>query len=234
MKEGRAKERIGSPRWTWRDYALQFSVVFLGVLVTFIGSGLVERERTKRDVRMVMQLVYEELKTNRQHIERICDKLDCDRCAIAMMEDYGMDYRRVPVDSLEKYQFILSHMPDYTPQCDALEMLRTSGIMTAVDDKQLLFDVLSCYTWVKRFAQAVESYNNQKMSSLNHLFASGTDFVLGGPDPVGSWKSMMDDPMCAAFIGTMGNFFGERMLRGGAVAHVDEVNAMLNEKYRFE
>lgn len=221
-------------RWTWRDYALQFSVVFLGVLITFIGSGIVERWRTQRTVRTVMQLVYEELKTNRDNIERTCRDLEHERRGIALMQECGLDYTRVPVDSLDKYQFILAQMSDFTPQKDALEMLRSSETMTAVGDKQLLFEVLGCYTWITRFAQAVDSYNSQKMNALNHLFASGTDFCIGGDDPVASWKSMMDDPMCAAFIGVMGNFFGRGQLNGGAVAGVDRVTAALNEKYRFE
>lgn len=220
--------------WTWRDYALQFSVVFLGVLVTFLGSGIVERWRTQRTVRTVMQLVYEELKTNRVKIGRICGDLEYERRGMVLMQEYGMDYKRVPVDSLDKYQFILAQMPSFTPQSDALEMLRSSGVMIAVDDKQLLFEVLGCYTRINNFAAAVDSYNNQKMTSLNHLFAGGDAFCLGSSDPRASWKSMMEDPMCAAFVGVMGNFFGREQLNGGAVAAVDAVSVALNEKYRFE
>ena len=36
---------VGKPafNWTWRDYALQLSVVIIGIVVTFAGSGLIER-----------------------------------------------------------------------------------------------------------------------------------------------------------------------------------------------
>ena len=36
---------VGKPafNWTWRDYALQLSVVIIGIVVTFAGSGLISR-----------------------------------------------------------------------------------------------------------------------------------------------------------------------------------------------
>lgn len=220
-------------RWTWREYVLQLSVVILGVVVTFVGSGLVERWQEQRKVGEVMSLVYEELRTNRSEMERVCRSLNYDRCGMEMLQEYEMDYRRTPVDSLKKYQYIIGRMRNFRPQQDALEVLRSSGTITAVGDKRLLFDILECYSWMTDFSAAIDKYNDQKLSSLNHLFANGLTGSIGGPDPVETWRTLMGDPMCAAFIGTMQEWFGAKMLNGGAVSKIDDALKKLGDKYGF-
>ena len=231
--DGRAV-KIPAFNWTWRDYVLQLSVVVIGVMVTFIGSGLVGRWREAREVRTVMQLVYEELKTNRIRVESICNSLSYDRRGMVLLSDYRMDYTRIPVDSLEKYQLILGRIRKLEPRTDALEILRSFGSVTSVEDKTMLLDILECYSWMNSFSGSVVTYNEQKMNTWNHLFSNGMNGTIGGADPVESWRTMMDDTVCAAFLGTMSNYFGEELLSGGGVRKIDRVTEMLNEKYRFE
>ena len=66
---------VGKPafNWTWRDYALQLSVVIIGIVVTFAGSGLIERWRVAREVRATMLLVHAELETNRADFMQVGD-----------------------------------------------------------------------------------------------------------------------------------------------------------------
>ncbi len=219
-------------RWTFRDFALQLAVVILGVVVTFVGSGLINRWQESRRVKVMMQLVYEELRTNRTQLEAICNLLDRDRRAMALLAEHDMDYRTIPVDSLKKYQFVLGNLSNFKSQNDALEVLRSSGLVTAVADKQLLFEILGCYSWMERFSDAIDTYNAQKVTSLNHLFSGGCDFR--GSDAVDNWRMILNDPMCVAFFGAMNNYFGRELLLGGAVGKVDAVMEMLKDKYRFE
>lgn len=219
-------------RWTLREYLLQLSVVVLGVVVTFIGSGLVGRWQESRRVRTVMQLVYEKLQTNRDQLVSICKLLDRDRRGMALIREHDMDYRSIPVDSLEKFQFILGNLSDFKLQTDALEVLRSSDLITGVEDKQLLFEILGCYSWMGCFSNTADTCNAQKPTSLNHLFSQRS--VFGGADVLENWRMMMSDPMCTAFIVSMGNYFGSKILQGGAVGRVDDAMELLRDKYRLQ
>lgn len=221
-------------KWTWKEYSLQLLVVLVGVIVTLIGSGMVTRWQEQRKVRSVMQLVYGELKTNGVEMDRICRHLDHDRRGMLLLQKHGMDYRSVPVDSLKKYRYILGETDTFELRSDALDVLRTTGTITSVSDRQMLFEVLECYSRMEHFAASVEKYNDQKMLSLNHLFAAGLDGSIDGPDPVETWRVMMNDRMCSAFIGMMGNWFGNDLTEGEAAARIGRVVETLNEKYRFE
>lgn len=226
------KRKKSAARWTLREYLLQLSVVVLGVVVTFVGSGLVGRWQESRRVRNVMQPVYGELRYNRDQLESICKVLDRDRRGMALIRKHEMDYRSIPVDSLEKYRFMLGNLSDFKPQTDALEVLRSSDLITGVEDEQLLFEILGCYSWMGRFSNTVDTYNAQKLTSLNHMFSEGN--VFGGADVLENWRMMMNDPMCTAFIGSMGNYFGSKILRGGAVGRGDAVMELLRDKYRLQ
>ena len=49
------------------------SVVIIGIVVTFAGSGLIERWRVAREVRATMLLVHAELETNRADFMQVWD-----------------------------------------------------------------------------------------------------------------------------------------------------------------
>lgn len=222
-------------RWTRHDFLLQLAVVILGVVVTFVGSGLVGRWREAREVRTVMQLVYEELKSDREILTSICENLAYDRQGMMQLREHDLDYRRVPLDTLRKYQGMLGRIRGFAPRADALEVLRTSGSISSIEDKALLLDILECYSWMNDLATGVNDYNDQKTASLNHLFASGTmPSSMEHLEPLEWWRIQLNDPMCSVFLGSMTNYFGTNIYDGSAVGRVDRVLAKLNEKYRFE
>lgn len=144
-------------------YMRQLLVVIVGVALTFAAAGLVERWREARQVRSVMQLVYEELKTDRTLTEEVSR-------GIALLDEYGRDYRRIPADTLEKYRSDVERTADFAPQTDALELLRSSGTMALVRDNGLLLEVLECYTFLQRFGAAVDNYDSPE-TALDGRFA---------------------------------------------------------------
>lgn len=221
-------------RWTWREYMLQLSVVILGIVITFAGSGLIERWQRQRQVKMTMQLIVEELHTNRALAGYVCEKLEYDRRGMLMFQSYDMDIDAIPVDSLHQYGLLIGAHRSFVLQADALEVLKASGAISSVGDKQFLMKLLGCYNKLKMFGQNVDSYNVRKIDALNHLFTNSSDVNLNTNDPRGMWKSVMSDPLCLAFIGTSAYYFGGSDYFTETLRNVDEVLAAINEKYRFE
>lgn len=221
-------------RRTWHDFLVQLAAVILGVAVTFVGLGQIVRWQEARRVKVMMRMVYDELKTNRADVYEVCRSLNLDRRGMVLLREHGLDYRAVPADSLRRYRFIQGGMSGFAPEDDALEVLRASGAVMSDGDRRLLYDVLGCYGWLESFSKRIADYNARKTLSLDRLVATGTSGAVGGSDPVESWRVVMNDPMCAAFVGTMSEWFGQELLEGGAVARIDRVLAALEEKYGFE
>lgn len=147
---------VGKPafNWTWRDYALQLSVVIIGIVVTFAGSGLISRWASQRQVRTVMQLVVSELEQNREMLRDVYSNLDYDRRGMLMFMEYD-ELEDIPADSLAHYSLLLSYLPSYRPQQEALEVLKSSDIVSAVGDKQFLADIFGCYNRLNDFRENV-------------------------------------------------------------------------------
>ena len=198
---------VGKPafNWTWRDYALQLSVVIIGIVVTFAGSGLISRWASQRQVRTVMQLVVSELEQNREMLRDVYSNLDYDRRGMLMFMEYD-ELEDIPADSLAHYSLLLSYLPSYRPQQEALEVLKENVAM----------------------------YSGRKQDAQNHLFVNTPGFSLAPMGTYGSWKIIFEDPLCAAFIGTSAYFFGGGDYFGHMIRAVDDVIASINKKYRFE
>ena len=225
---------VGKPafNWTWCDYALQLSVVIIGIVVTFAGSGLISRWVGQRQVKTVMQLVVSELEQNREMLRDVCSSLDYDRRGMLMFMEYdGLE--DIPADSLAHYSLLLSYLPSYRPQQEALEVLKSSDIVSAVGDKQFLADIFGCYNRLNDFRENVAMYSGRKQDAQNHLFINTPGFSLAPTGTSGSWKIIFEDPLCAAFIGTSAYFFGGGDYFGRTIRAVDDVIASINKKYRF-
>ena len=221
-------------RWTWREYGLQLSVVIIGIVVTFLGSDLISRWSRQQQVKMVMQLIVEELNTNLGLVEHVCEKLEYDRQGMLLFQSYDLDVDAIPVDSLSRYVLIMGAHRSFTLQEDALEVLKTSGLAASVGDKHFLMRVIGCYNKLKMFVTNVDSYNLRKTDALNHLFSSAADVNLNNNDPRGMWKSLMSDPLCSAFMGTSAYYFGGSDYFTETAQEVRDAITAINEKYNFE
>lgn len=230
---GAASQRVAA-RWTLRDYVLQLSVVIVGILVTFVGSDLIGRWSRQQQVRRVMHLVVAELEQNRNLLQEVCDGLRYDRQGMPMLHRYGMDVEAVPLDSLERYRDILSRIYTFRPQQDAQEVLKTSELFSSVRNKELLVDLLGCYNRLADFREGLLLYYDFKTEALHHLFVHSEDFSIGGDDQRRSWRAILGDPMCAAFLGTSAYFFGFEDNFGEQIAAVECTIDRIKNEYRFK
>ena len=134
---------VGKPafNWTWRDYALQLSVVIIGIVVTFAGSGLIERWRVAREVRATMLLVHAELETNRADFMQVWDYQQWEMRACKFLTDNRRDLKRIPSDTLASFDPVYGRIHFFHPRRDAFEVLKNSGLMSSVPDKDFLLAV---------------------------------------------------------------------------------------------
>lgn len=64
--------------WRLGDYFRQFSIVAAGIIVTFWGSDKLTAHARQKEVQSVMQLVADELKSNRKSLMGVKSLLDID------------------------------------------------------------------------------------------------------------------------------------------------------------
>ena len=124
---------------------LVMMVVIIGIVVTFAGSGLIERWRVAREVRATMLLVHAELETNRADFMQVWDYQQWEMRACKFLTDNRRDLKRIPSDTLASFDPVYGRIHFFHPRRDAFEVLKNSGLMSSVPDKDFLLAVTQGY-----------------------------------------------------------------------------------------
>lgn len=225
----------------WREYALQLSVVIIGVMVTFIGSGLVERWRQARDVRATMTLIHSELEKNRALLQETLDWLGKETHAYRTVTDNRFDLHRIPRDTIDSYFNVLGRILSFHPRSDAFEVLKNSGLMTAVNDKNFLLTVSQGYASLAEMEENIDIYYELKRQSQDEMSKGFSDadrekYYFG--DQYAMWACVLSSRCFSDFVISAPNFFHPDYINE-LTADIDRsikaIEAKYDtEKYRFE
>ena len=163
------KKSKSFPARTWREYALQLSVVIIGIVVTFAGSGLIERWRVAREVRATMLLVHAELETNRADFMQVWDYQQWEMRACKFLTDNRRDLKRIPSDTLASFDPVYGRIHFFHPRRDAFEVLKNSGLMSSVPDKDFLLAVTQGYAVLADLEENISMYYQLKLTAQNDM-----------------------------------------------------------------
>ena len=196
---------VGKPafNWTWRDYALQLSVVIIGIVVTFAGSGLIERWRVAREVRATMLLVHAELETNRADFMQVWDYQQWEMRACKRLTDNRRDLKRIPSDTLASFDPVYGRIHFFHPRRDAFEVLKNSGLMSSVSDKDFLLAVTQGYAVLADLEENISMYYQLKLTAQNDMSKDFSEkqrerFYTG--DMYERWECIFSVPCFAEFM----------------------------------
>lgn len=228
-------------RWTWREYVLQLSVVILGVVVTFIGSGLVERWRQARDVRVTMTLIHSELEKNRAAMLETLDWLGRETHAYRTVTENRFDLHRIPRDTIDSYFNLQGRILFFHPRNDAFEVLKNSGLMTSVNDKNFLLAVSQGYAALREMEENIDIYYEMKKQALDEMSKGFSDadrekYYFG--DQYALWEAALTSRSFSDFVISAPNSFQPEYI-DRLVGDVDRSIRAIEEKYdtqkyRFE
>ena len=128
------KELITSPTTTRRlgDFICNFTAVVLGIIITFIGSDMIQEHNKKKEVTQALHLVKSELLINKEIIEDMKELEIFNKQGARYLLQYKDRINETSSDSLNYYNYFLFQSRDFLPLTDAMEMLsarrRSAGI----------------------------------------------------------------------------------------------------------
>lgn len=229
---------VGKPafNWTWRDYALQLSVVIIGIVVTFAGSGLIERWRVAREVRATMLLVHAELETNRADFMQVWDYQQWEMRACKRLTDNRRDLKRIPSDTMASFDPVYGRIHFFHPRRDAFEVLKNSGLMSSVSDKDFLLAVTQGYAVLADLEENISMYYQLKLTAQNDISKDFSEkqrerFYTG--DMYERWECIFSVPCFAEFMLTAPYYFPEGYIEG-LLADVDRSIRAIEAKYKLD
>ena len=231
-----AKKKKSFSAWTWRDYVLQLSVVIIGIVVTFAGSGMLERSRQARDVRAAMVLVHSELETNRMKIREVWDWVQREADAYRILTEHRRDLKGIPQDTMASFAPVFGRILSFHPRQDAFEVLKNSGLMASVRDKDFLLTVTQGYATLAELEENVGLYFKLKsdaQSDMSKAFSRSQRDIFYSGDMYGMWECILSVPCSYDFILTAPYFFPEGYTEA-LLADVERSVRAIEAKYELD
>lgn len=221
---------------TWRDYVLQLSVVILGIVVTFAGSALIERSRQARDVRAAMMLVHSELEANRMKIHEVWDWIQREADAYRILAQNRHDLTAIPQDTMASFVPVFGRVLSFHPRQDAFEVLKNSGLMASVRDKDFLLAVTQGYATLAELEENVGMYFKLKAEAqgdMSKAFSSSQREIYYSGDMYGMWNCILSVPSSYDFVLSAPYVFPEGYTEG-LLRDVDRAVRAIEAKYETD
>ena len=119
--------------------------IILGVVVTFMIQGKIDRLADRKDVCSALELVRSELLANMDDFQTMTDYLTEERAAAQYFLTHRYDLWKCPKDTVDYYSGILFADASITTTEDALQLLNMSSLFQKIGDNQLSIDIIRAY-----------------------------------------------------------------------------------------
>ena len=160
-------------------YIRELSVVVVGIAITVSLGILVNNSNNKKDLELYLNAVKLELQ---QNIEDIEDQIELMQESVKYA-DYLKAHNKKSLnsDSIMSYANAFYTVQSITFKTYAFEMLKLSGTMRLMDDKELLFSLWEAYTNMDALKSLLEMGIQLKFEEMKKelpMIADGkTDFI---------------------------------------------------------
>lgn len=170
-------------RWkSMVKYLRELSIVIAGIAITFTASAWISNRNERKDMNRYLSAVRMELEAN---LETVKEKGEFYEWS-AKFGQYLRSHKPEEwhSDSLSKYSNVPSYIFYVSYKTSAFEMLKASGAMRLIKNKQLLNAILDTYSQLEENKSASDMYTNRKLDEMFRvaLDNNAMDKDIGGPE----------------------------------------------------
>ena len=137
-----------STEYRFGDFFRNFIAVVLGIVITPAGRDPPAERMLRNEVPDALSLVKDEILLNRETIEELMEQELFEQGACYLLQ-YKDSIDKASPDSIEKYGYspFQSFNPIYID--DAMEMLKSSSLISAIENKKLATQIIQTYNTIK-------------------------------------------------------------------------------------
>jgi len=145
-------------------------VVVIGIAITFSLNNWMNNKNERKDMQQYLNALKIELQENLDQVENraIYHKEAMQLCKYL----HSQKPETCQLDSLERYDWIISGTYPFFYKTSAFEMLKMSGYMRLIKDKELLSDIWNSYQGLELLKLSNESYMQKKGEVMHKYWIS--------------------------------------------------------------
>ena len=146
-------------------YLLEISVIVIGVAITLSMSHWLSIRNEKRDIVLYLDAIKLELEENISSLDGIIERLKPDVRYSNYLRSH--DKKSLNKDTIESYVHIAYEIEHYTMfQTTAFEMLKNSGTMRLINDKEMLLSLWNFYQMLNSTSEILDLYFQIRMEEF--------------------------------------------------------------------
>ncbi|MDR1671379.1 MAG: hypothetical protein LBR57_02560 [Alistipes sp.] len=170
--------------------------VIIGIIITFGGSNLIQKNAERRETAYILSMVKNELQENLSWVEWIKERLFEEYADAVALKPYMNNPESIPADTINMHHNILTMSYGFDARTTAFEVLKNSSQIQHVRNKEMLKELFDLYEDFNNFSSDLTSHNNSKTSSFNHLndHAEETSDAIFNGNWILAFSYKMDDP----------------------------------------
>lgn len=216
----------------WTGLLLEFIVVVLGIAITFIGEALVNKNYEQKEVKSSLQLVRDELIDDIGYV-RECDSISFEELqAIFYILANKDSLDKANQDTLYKYYALPLRLVVYTDSREALELLKSSGVFSKIDDKSLALDIIHAYGYLQDYMGSSKMCADEKAKKMQTITESKEFSHLANTatTPSELWEGILKHEEGLLYL------YDEQralMVRPNAQSTIEQVQAIVDKIDRY-
>ena len=156
------------------NFFISFFSIFLGMLCTFVGQGMIDRAAARLEVRTALELVRSELASNIEDINTMAEYLEQEKKSANWFLDNRAALDRCPVDSFNFHTSMLFADASITLPHNALELLKMSSIFQKRGDDKLSMDIIRAYDSCEYSVTNYNKFISERDEKLNQTINEKT------------------------------------------------------------
>lgn len=187
---------MAKDRSRFGDFLINLVAIIIGIFVTFYITDKIADRKEQKDLQLQLNAIKVELESNLENIEDLSRYF----CRMKNLSEYLYSTRNpanVSTDSTDVYLNRIVYVTTVSHKKDAYEMLKSTGGMRLINDKQLLLDIMNCYSTLEKIRNDCNYYFDVKQTFLLKVFnnynyqKAGID--LRQPSQIGLYNFLSDD-----------------------------------------
>ena len=151
------------------NFLISFMSIFLGMLCTFVGQGMIDRAADKKEICTALELVRAELTENKDDIVTMLAIVDQERTSAQYFLDKRAVIDRCPDDSIAFHGANIFAEVSISLRQDALELLKSSSLFQKIADNNTSLKIIRAYASCMTAASALNKYETDKDEKLENI-----------------------------------------------------------------
>lgn len=218
-------------KWRLGDYFRQLSAIIIGVVVTFIGSDLINAHYKQKEVASVMHLIQTEMLRNQEQIIWLGKKIIREESIIKKLAAYDFDHTRIPLDTLAAYQNDINGIIPLYYSTTSLEVLKSSALIPHIADKEFLLKLIMTYEHTQRLSELVDAFYAKGDSAWKSVIA-GVNLKADWDAPNVFYSIILQDKSMRNYLASVAGFFDASDF-SNVSDEIEECVRYIEKNYKF-